>query len=232
MAGQGPAFLHASQPQAQVTHTCTPHWKVPTHTPAMSVMLCSAAHPSPCGYGICSPESSGHAGGGCFGPGSQPRRSQSPHPVAGRVRRLGVQHGGAGGHDPAHPIRALHDGLEVHRGARPELTGAQPAPAFRRLTRIPGCKCHSPASYRPCLWETPPYGLEMLSSACRPQAEWEAEFAKYKSSPEYQKINRYAWSLLHEACLSLLCHALWTLVNFGALALCVVHADWPPTCES
>lgn len=31
------------------------------------------------------------------------------------------------------------------------------------------------------------------------QEDWEAEFAKYKASPEYQKVNRYISITLHNA---------------------------------
>ena len=53
----------------------------------------------------------------------------------------------------------------------------------------------------------------MTNFACPFQVEWEAEFAKYKSSPEYQKINRYASFLLHKACLQPLCHVVCAPLN-------------------
>ena len=33
--------------------------------------------------------------------------------------------------------------------------------------------------------------MHVKDPLCRVQADWEAEFAKYKASPEYQKVNRW-----------------------------------------
>jgi len=97
--------------------------------------------------------------------------------LARRLQRVGVQHGGARRRDAPDPLRAVHDRLEVLRRAAAPHPGARTCPLSRMAAVLPliGVAFASTLRFDP-----------MTHS----QEDWDVEFAKYKSSPEYMKVNR------------------------------------------
>lgn len=148
---------------------CLP-WILPAH------LLPAPPHPWPPGAGLRPRRPDG---------GPHPRAAPAAGHLAGRLLRLGVCAGGGGRHHAAHALWAVHDQLEVHRGAPAQHAGeggAPPSPGSSLLRPVWGageqpeplgssCGQHppslSPALAPPCCGPgrsraTPPQGKHGL----------------------------------------------------------------------